>query len=699
MTSAVSLREREPSAARPAGRAAVRGDIQGLRALAVSLVVIFHFWPRRLTGGYIGVDVFFVISGFLISSHLLAHPPRTVTDLGRFWSRRARRLLPASLLVLTATLVVSRLAAPALQWSQTAHEAIAAAVYSENWSLASQALDYLGADTQATPVQHFWSLSVEEQFYLAWPVLIALATLAAPRLRRSASALVLTAFGVVLAVSLVASVHLTRTSPASAYFVTWTRAWEFAVGGAAAWLVLHRSRFLRDSAVAAWVGLGAIALSAVTYTGSTPFPGWTAAVPVVGTALVLLARSESAAGPGRLWRVPGVRWLGDISYSVYLWHWPMLLLAPYVLGVRLAWPVKLAVLVVAVVLSGLTKVFVEDRFRTAPKGQPLRRTYIAAAAGMAGVALLGTLQLAEVSHRDGAARVALNRAAAAPCFGAATLLDGPGRCPARPATALVPDLSIAGEDKSDAYADSCFVGAPYTARLTCTYGHGRTKVALVGNSHAGHWLPGLQRVAEQNGWTITTYLVSVCNVSDAATSLPTVTMKQACSAYSRWVYDQTRGHRFDLVLTSERQSATVPGATWATTEAASARGYARYLRRWTAGGARVVVLKDPVSPTATVGRVPECLSKNPGDRSRCTWPHDQPRPASAGAYRWMDPLTDAAREQRVPVVDLDDLLCPGGTCQPAIGGVVTFFDASHLTATYARTLAPALRDRIAKALA
>ena len=304
-----------------------------------------------------------------------------------------------------------------------------------------------------------------------------------------------------------------------------------------------------------------------------------------------------------------------------------------------------------------------------------------------------------MSHRDRAALQALSRAESAPCFGAAALLKGPGLCPSHPEAALVPDLAIAGDDKSDAYGDNCFVGAPYTARRTCTYGHGRIRVALVGNSHAGHWLPALQEIATRNDWTLTTYLVSVCNVSDAATSMHTVTLKDACSGYGRWVFDQTSGRRYDLVITSERQTTRVPGSTWATTRAAAEKGYSSYLERWRTSGATVVVLKDPVSPPASVGRVPECLSKNPDDRTRCSWPHDPAQPSDSGAYRWMDPLSDAARAHRVPVVDLDDLLCPDGTCQPVIGGVVTFFDASHLTATYSRTLAPALRARIAKALA
>ena len=149
-----------------------RPDIQGLRALAVSLVILFHLWPNRLGGGYIGVDIFFVISGFLITSHLVAHPPRNTRGLAEFWGRRIRRLLPASFLVLFATTVVSRLIAPETQWSNTARDLRGATLYVLNWRLAGSSVDYLAAENAPSPAQHFWSLSVEEQFYLIWPVLI-----------------------------------------------------------------------------------------------------------------------------------------------------------------------------------------------------------------------------------------------------------------------------------------------------------------------------------------------------------------------------------------------------------------------------------------------------------------------------------------------------------------------------------------------
>ncbi len=224
----------EPGRRAP-GAGKLRADIQGLRALAVTLVLVYHLFPRSFTGGFVGVDVFFAISGFLITSHLLAHPPSTGSDLLTFWGRRIRRLLPASFLVLGTTLVGSWLVAPETQWANTAKQASAAALYVLNWVLARDSVDYLAAENAASPVQHFWSLSVEEQFYLGWPVLLLVIGLLVVALRGRVRPGILYAVGLgaVVGASLVWSVLATASQPASAYFVTTTRIWE--LGRRAGW--------------------------------------------------------------------------------------------------------------------------------------------------------------------------------------------------------------------------------------------------------------------------------------------------------------------------------------------------------------------------------------------------------------------------------------------------------------------------------
>ncbi|HEY6609376.1 MAG TPA: acyltransferase, partial [Candidatus Limnocylindria bacterium] len=354
------------------GGAVVRADIQGLRAVAVGAVLLFHLWPNRLPGGYVGVDVFFVISGFLITSHLLHRPPRSGGDLLEFWSRRIRRLLPASLLVLTVITIATWAVAPEPQWGNAAKEIAASALYVVNWYLASSSVDYLAAENAPTAAQHFWSLSVEEQFYLVWPLLIGLLTVIALRRRWPLQTVVGAGLGLAVAASLAYSVIATAQVPASAYFVTPTRVWELGVGGLLA-LFLSRRAFGRVSeseavplppvarALLAWMGLAAIALAAFLYSPATPFPGYTALLPVLGAAALVAAHAPSnAASPARYLAVRPMQWLGDVSYSVYLWHWPLIVLVPYVLGQPLRTTDKLLILVATLLLAGVTKILVED---------------------------------------------------------------------------------------------------------------------------------------------------------------------------------------------------------------------------------------------------------------------------------------------------------------------------------------------------
>ena len=229
VTAGVDERPSRRSAAAP--KDGVRPDIQAMRAIAVSMVLVYHLWPNRLTGGFTGVDVFFLISGFLITSHLLSHPPTGLRDLLAFWSRRIRRLLPASLLVLFVTLIASRLVAPETQWGNTTRQVKAAALYFVNWRLADDSVDYLASQNAPTPVQHFWSLSVEEQFYFVWPIFILLLGFLALLLRRRAAPFFIGGLGIAVVASLWFSVHETKVEPARAYFVTPTRIWELGIGG------------------------------------------------------------------------------------------------------------------------------------------------------------------------------------------------------------------------------------------------------------------------------------------------------------------------------------------------------------------------------------------------------------------------------------------------------------------------------------
>ncbi|MFI2620602.1 acyltransferase family protein [Streptomyces sp. NPDC018584] len=368
------------------GKIAFRPDIQALRALAVGLVVFHHLWPTVLTGGFVGVDAFFVISGYLITAQLT----HEINGTGRiriadFYARRIRRLLPAALSVLACIVVAVYALVPRDRWSDYAHQVLASALYGQNWLLGAEPVD----PTRITAMAHYWSLSVEEQFYLLWPLfLLLLLRLRAPRARL---------FGVagLGLVSLAWCVHLTEADPAAAFFVTPVRVWEFAIGAV---LALVGTRLVLPRAVAgaaSLLGFTALVGSALHFTGLTPYPGTAALVPTVGTALVIAAGT----GAQRQWHTAltssrPVQLLGDISYSLYLWHWPLLILVPLaVSGGILDLPVRLGILVSALLLAYASKRVIEDPVRAwPPLADSTRMTFIAMAAGLAAICLAaGTL--------------------------------------------------------------------------------------------------------------------------------------------------------------------------------------------------------------------------------------------------------------------------------------------------------------------
>ena len=318
----------------PQAGTTVRADIQGLRAVAVGLVVAYHAKVAGIPGGYVGVDVFYVISGFLITGLLLREVDRTGTvRLAAFYARRARRLLPAATVVIIATLAAAFVFLPPLRLAVIGTDAAAAALYVSNLRFAFQATDYLAADSAQSPFLHFWSLAVEEQFYLVWPGLILLVT---RRGSPSGGRRVLPpalAIAIVFAASLAAAVYLTPRMSNWAFYASPPRAFEFAAGALVALAVPRLARLGRAPATAlTMLGVALVALAAVRFDETTAFPGVAALLPVIGATLFIIGGTGATGPLERVWAVPVISRLGVLSYSLYLWHWPMLVLPEAVAG-------------------------------------------------------------------------------------------------------------------------------------------------------------------------------------------------------------------------------------------------------------------------------------------------------------------------------------------------------------------------------
>ncbi len=360
----------------------VVASIQALRAIAVIFVVLNHFFPSHLPGGFIGVDIFFVVSGFLISSHLLRELKSGSLNFSRFYLRRARRLLPASLLVLTLTAVGSYLLLPLFSRAAFLKGAAAAAIYGVNWWFAANAVDYFADTGVPSPVNHYWSLSVEEQFYLIWPALLYFSLrVAMVRTRRTAESLIPAVIGVLMAtilvLSLISAILALHHDRSAAYFLTYARAWEFAAGGLAGLMLGNLKNRLHGGLDWPLFGVAWLTLIASSWflRPESGVPGL-AAVPVVLASAILLVIGDDH-GSLLARRIIGfsvVQWLGDISYSLYLWHWPLLVLTPFALGVtKLSIAQRIVLLGISLALSTITKRQVEDRFRSPGPHKSRRR--------------------------------------------------------------------------------------------------------------------------------------------------------------------------------------------------------------------------------------------------------------------------------------------------------------------------------------
>ncbi len=674
-----------PAAARPvADRPDARGfrpDIQGLRALAVSMVLIYHLDPSLVPGGYAGVDVFFVISGFLITGHLWRGFRRDGrVRLLDFWGRRARRLVPAAALVLAVTWFAARLMAPSSELADTAGQIRASALYYQNWQLAHQAVNYLTADDAATPVQHFWSLSVEEQFYLIWPLLFVVAALAGRRRRR----VVLAALVVTLtAASLAYSVYETRVDPASAYFVTTTRMWELGAGGLLAILPERVHRVLRGQGWLGWAGMAAVLASAFALRGTSEFPGALALLPVGGAVMLIAGGADLARhGPGRLMSARPMVFLGGISYSLYLWHWPMINLWSAESGKSPGALSGLTLIAASLAAAWWTKTYVEDPVRLSPKLTGHRWRSLSTALAAALPVTLVSVYIASVPGQwDGKL---------GPGYpGAAALASTAVSIPAQP---VLPPPDDALATIPGYWQQGCLDSAYAIAPKVCAYGdttHPTLTVALVGDSIAGNWFPALDELALRYHWRLLTDLHATCPwtatwLTDPNTSGPDVRY----TACHEW--DVTVQHALltsihpGVVITSDfAQMGSVPHPQIGSAAYADiAAGMAQYWKQLQAHGISVVPIQETPMMDFTP---PDCVSRYGAASPACDRPAAQAIPQDP-------PTVQAARlmASTVKVVDMNRFICRYSVCPSVVGNVLVYFDAHHLTSSYVATLAPYL---------
>lgn len=637
-----------------------RSDIQGLRAVAVLLVVAYHAGVPQLSGGFIGVDVFFVISGFLITMHLVQGIDAGTMRFGAFYARRIRRLMPASLAVLALSLTAGLLWAPPLDRSSLLLDAAATAAYVPNLLFAWQGTDYL-AGSAPSLFQHYWSLGVEEQFYLLWPVLIVAAMWALKGSRRGL-ALLLIAFTLA---SFALGIWATDWRPSWAFFLLPARAWEFGLGGLVGLGVMHLPRLSRPSASMtglAWVGVGGLVLAAFAFTSATPYPSWNAAVPAVATALVILGGTGAAkSGPGRLLSLAPMQFIGKISYSLYLVHWPLLVLPQAAVGWGQPLPLWLTLLLglASIPLAWLSWRYIEEpgRSRSAWWGVSSRRAVGAAA--LAAALIVITAIPASLLVRQ----LPITSTRVAEPLAATSNPSGTNFVPSN----LTPALQATHDDFAEVYSNGCHLDVEATSPAHCSVGENSEapRVVLFGDSHAATWFPPLADLAESGEITLEVHTKSSCPSAQVVSRLPSGAPYGACDEWRANVLEE-------LAL---RPPQVVVIANYIGTHSPSTPS-------WDVGLAGTV---DSL-PTGTRAIVVEDVPTHPADPATCLSQHTEDALACA-------PLASDAIDASANQLDRSGAAAAGAyympvnqflcseRCPPIIGSTMFYRDEHHLTET------------------
>lgn len=674
-----------------------RLDIQGMRALAVGVVVVYHVWPQLLPGGFVGVDLFFVISGFLIIGSLVREVERTGTvGLLSFYVRRVRRLLPAASVVIVVTTLLSFFVLPDSQLRRNLGDAVASSLQVANWRFALGPDSYAQATAGVSPFQHFWSLAIEEQFYIVVPLLLLVIALVVRRAGLRLTQTVVIVLVALAAASLLWSVVQTSQNPGIAYFSTLTRAWELVLGGVAALLLRRITLTHAISSVLGWVGLVLILGSSLLLTTAMPFPGALALLPVLGGVMLLAA--GGAQRPGAVTAALQLRpltWVGDVSYSLYLWHWPVIVLALALWGPTMGRVDGPLVIVVSLVLAGLSERFVERPFRGSLRAaRPAklrrlqRRTLVTGLTTAAVVAAGAGVPLVVINHQiASASQIEVAEYPGARVFDG---IQAPAGLPVRP------DPRVVQDDVSQVNRDRCIehdltVPAPDRPASMCHYGPSGAehRMVLVGDSHAAVLSTPLAQLAEQEGFELLVLARNGCPFTYAAPSAVEGVVDQ-CEEQNRRTSELILEWQPDVVVTSAMTPhgyATALGWTHVTYEE-SVAGYAQALSPLAEAGIDVVVVRDtPYLPFSA----PDCVAQD-SDVSDCTVERsiltEQP-----------DPLAESvAQVAGATLIDLTDHLCRETTCTSVEGNVLVYRD-NHLTDTYARSLDQELRPAMTWAAA
>ena len=712
-----------------------RRDIEGLRAVAVLVVVAYHAGFAEFAGGFIGVDVFFVISGFLITSLLLNE--RIINgriDLREFYARRIRRLLPISTAVLAVSTMSALFILPSTSFSSLGTDVIAAAGFVVNMLFAARGTDYLAGDADPSIFQHYWSLAVEEQFYLAWPGLLAVISLNAKRVRRRLAPIMV----LVIAASFFASLTFTSSTPTWSYFGLHTRAFELGIGAllAATWPSIERWAPSRR-AVLSWLGIIGIVISVPLASSVSEFPGWVAAVPVLSTAAVICGGNSLRFGAVAILRVRMLQWVGERSYSLYLWHWPILVLTAAAVERPLTWRETALALIAAFAISALGYRFIEHPLRRSQRLTRLPTLSYARGAGL--LVITAFIGFATSRYQP---TLATGFIAEAPSVGTSTtttvarsttttnsppttvdvvstielpttttlpaLIDNRD---AQPIAAVVqalknpvlpdnvqPSVYDAQNDATSLYDTSCHQFM--TTRVTdgCVFGDTDSKftIGLIGDSHAAQWFAAVNTIATDNGWRLIAHTQGGCPLLNVATwNRGADAIFNHCATWRDSVIDALERENVAAVIVSQHwgllEASTrqaIPAAVWE-------RDLPGLFMRLRGAGMEPILFLDSPDP---YGSVPACAASNRNDLTSC-----EPGLLRNTERAVRTAALSIADEMSVGLIDPHAWLCVDSDqndeadatrCPVVIGNILVYRDSHHLSNTFVEWFTPILSSEL-----
>jgi peptidoglycan/LPS O-acetylase OafA/YrhL len=605
-------------------------EIQALRALAALLVLFYH--AHWIPGGFIGVDIFYVISGYLITALLLRECEKTGRISFRtFYLRRIKRLLPTSFVVLIVTALVVWLLYPAILRKDLGLDIAAASLYVSNYFFAFWQMDYQNLDAIPPVVIHYWSLAVEEQFYLFWPIVIYLLYKIGGRRGVAVGASTIS----VLSFSL--GLYLTNTSPVFAFYSLPSRAWELSVGA----LILFIPSRIKFSTRYAWVALILIIYATLRFDESTRFPGTAALLPVLGTAVALATVKSWPAAIRSISHLRTVQWLGDISYPLYLWHWPVLIIPSVHFGRELSLTERLCAISLTLLLAGATHRFIEDPFRRTDF--PAKKIVIGAIAASL-LSLLAAL-LIIVSSTE---RITLK---GGETFNLA---------------------SVRAEPRT--YQDGCHLRNGRITPPECLYGDKSStrKIVLFGDSHAAQWFPALERLANQNQFGLISLTKSACP-GPAVRKIDFAQYTNAeCAAWRERVYQLIAQIKPAAIIVAGMQYFKIPDeyssrAQW------WQEGQQETLNKLRPHSSKIVSLSDTPRPRRDI---PTCLSSTRNDQCNDTAKSEA---IFSPGYLRINPTS---------------WLCTAKSCPALVNGVVAYRDASHISVAMSESLSQQLGEAL-----